>query len=129
MRDTSHSEVELRGVACLSTLMDGLCRDPPPAHVVVVATTHQLERVELSLRRPGRFEKELELPVPTSSNRLEVCESVYLCECGSGVCVCVCGGGVCVRVWYVWVSVWGLCLCVSVVYVRVCERVCVCECV
>ena len=78
MRDTTLSEAELRGVACLSALMDGLCRDPSPAHVVVVATTHQLERVELSLRSPGRFEKELEVPVPTSCDRLEVCLFVRL---------------------------------------------------
>ena len=79
MRDTHLSEVELRGVACLSALMDSLCSNPPPAHMVVVATTHHLERVELNLRRPGRFEKELELPVPTSTERLDVCAQSHFC--------------------------------------------------
>lgn len=56
----------------LATLMDQLNRTPPPAHMVVMATTNQIERVEPSLRRPGRFDREVEIPVPTATERKEV---------------------------------------------------------
>ena len=52
--------------------MDALCRTLPPRHVVVVATTNQIEAVSASLRRAGRFECEVELPVPTAWERREV---------------------------------------------------------
>ena len=52
--------------------MDQLNRTPPLAHVVVIATTNQIERVESSLRRPGRFDREVEISVPTASERKEV---------------------------------------------------------
>ena len=71
-RDLSPSEEERRATASLATLMDQLNRTPPPAHVVVMATTNQIERVESSLRRPGRFDREVEISVPTASERKEV---------------------------------------------------------
>lgn len=71
--------------------MDQLNRTPPPAHVVVMATTNQIERVESSLRRPGRFDKEVEISVPTASERKEVKlpYMVAYCDLLSIMCVCV----------------------------------------
>ena len=50
--------------------MDQLCT--APGHVVVVATTNQIEGVEPSLRRPGRFDKEVDIPIPSAHGRREV---------------------------------------------------------
>ena len=74
-RDTSPGEVERKVVACLSAQMDELHKHPPPLHVVVLATTNQIEKVEPNLRRQGRFDKEVELPVPTACGRFEVCSN------------------------------------------------------
>ena len=72
-QDASPNELERKTMASISAQLDDLHRHPPPAHVVVLATTNQIERVEANLRRPGRFDKEVELPVPSASDRLEVC--------------------------------------------------------
>ena len=92
-RDLSPSEEERRATASLATLMDQLNRTPPPAHVVVMATTNQIERVESSLRRPGRFDKEVEISVPTASERKEVKlpYMVAYCDLLSIMIVCLCG--------------------------------------
>lgn len=74
-RDTPLSESERRAIACLSAQMDDLHRCPPPRHVTVLATTNQVDRVEPRLRQPGRFEKEVEVPIPSSNERLDVCAS------------------------------------------------------
>ena len=71
-RDSTPSESERRATATLTSLMDQLNREPPQGHVVVMATTNQLEGVEPSLRRPGRFDKEIEIPVPSARDRREV---------------------------------------------------------
>ena len=70
--DSGPSENERKLTASLCSQLDSLHRAPPPAHVVVIATTNQIDGVEPSLRRPGRFDKEVEIPVPTASDRREV---------------------------------------------------------
>lgn len=44
--------------------------------MVVLATTNQIDRVAMHLRSPGKFEKEVEVPVPSPGERLEVCVCV-----------------------------------------------------
>ena len=75
--DSGPSENERKLTAFLCSQLDGLHRTPPPAHVVVIATTSQIDGVEPSLRRPGRFDMEVEIPVPTASDRREV----HMCMC------------------------------------------------
>ena len=70
--DSGPSENERKLTASLCSQLDSLHRAPSPAHVVVIATTNQIDGVEPSLRRPGRFDKEIEIPVPTASDRREV---------------------------------------------------------
>jgi len=77
-REAPASEAQTKALARLSSLMDGLHQDPPAGHVVVMATTNQLERVEQSLRSPRRFAKEIEIPVPSTADRLEVRLSVLV---------------------------------------------------
>ena len=67
--DSGPSENERKLIASLCSQLDILHRTPPPAHVIVIATTNQIDGVEPSLRRPGRFDKEVEIPVPTASDR------------------------------------------------------------
>ena len=63
------------GKAVVSSLvgcLDNLQATPPSKHVVVVATTNQIEEIDPSLRRPGRFEREIEITTPSASERRQV---------------------------------------------------------
>ncbi|MBI2372049.1 MAG: CDC48 family AAA ATPase [Deltaproteobacteria bacterium] len=64
-------EVERRVVAQLLTLMDGL---KARRHVIVIAATNRIEAIDPALRRPGRFDREIELPVPDEAGRREILE-------------------------------------------------------
>ncbi|QSL65331.1 hypothetical protein MERGE_002641 [Pneumocystis wakefieldiae] len=61
--------VERRIVATLLTLMDGMNSS---GQVVVVAATNKPNVLDEALRRPGRFEKEIEIGVPNIDARLEI---------------------------------------------------------
>src|SRR5579875_238933 len=68
-REEVHGEVEKRVVAQLLALMDGLeQRD----NVVVIGATNVPNMLDPALRRPGRFDREIEFPVPDKSGRLEI---------------------------------------------------------
>lgn len=62
-------EVERRVVAQLLSLMDGL---KSRKNVIVIGSTNRPEALDLALRRPGRFDREIELRVPDSEGRLEI---------------------------------------------------------
>ena len=64
-------DVERRVVARLLSLLDGL---DEREQVVVVGTTNSIERVDSSLRRPGRFDREIEIGVPDAVGRREIFE-------------------------------------------------------
>jgi transitional endoplasmic reticulum ATPase len=68
-RDEVQGEVERRVVAQLLTLMDGLTSR---GNVIVIAATNREEAVDPALRRPGRFDREIEIGAPTSEGRLEI---------------------------------------------------------
>jgi transitional endoplasmic reticulum ATPase len=59
-------DVEKRVVAQLLALMDGMV---PRGHVVVIGATNIPERVDPALRRPGRFDREITIPVPNAEGR------------------------------------------------------------
>lgn len=82
-------EVERRVVATLLTLMDGLedkgepkrgedededetAEPTEPPRVVVIAATNRPNAIDPALRRPGRFDKELEIGVPDVAARLSI---------------------------------------------------------
>ena len=69
-RGSGPSEVERRATASLMSVLDSL--SSLSGHVVLLATTSQLEAVEGSLRRPGRFDCEVEIPPPTAAGREEI---------------------------------------------------------
>jgi transitional endoplasmic reticulum ATPase len=63
-RDKANGEVEKRIVSQLITLMDGL-----PSNVMVVAATNKPNNIDTSLRRFGRFSKEIEVVSPDDKGR------------------------------------------------------------
>ncbi|ARM75993.1 CDC48 family AAA ATPase [Acidianus manzaensis] len=68
-RDEVIGEVERRVVAQLLTLMDGL---ENRGNVIVIAATNRPNAVDPALRRPGRFDREIEIPLPDKQGRLEI---------------------------------------------------------
>lgn len=62
----------------LAACLDALHTAPPPQHVVVIATTNQIEAVDSSLRRPGRFDREVEVTTPSAAERREVYTIIIL---------------------------------------------------
>ena len=62
-------EVERRVVAQLLTLMDGL---KERRNVIVIGATNRIEAIDPALRRPGRFDREIEVRVPDREGRKEI---------------------------------------------------------
>ena len=68
-REEVSGEVERRIVAQLLSLMDGL---KSRGKVVVIGATNRVNAIDPALRRPGRFDRELEIGVPDREGRLEI---------------------------------------------------------
>ena len=68
-RDETQGEVERRVVAQLLTLMDGL---QARGQVIVIAATNRPDAIDQALRRPGRFDREIEIGIPDRDGRKEV---------------------------------------------------------
>jgi len=70
-REDVSGEVERRVVAQMLTLMDGMQgRD----NVIVIAATNRRDAIDPALRRPGRFDREIEIGVPDRFGRKEIIE-------------------------------------------------------
>jgi len=68
-REEVTGEVERRVVSQLLSLMDGL---EGRGKVVVIAATNRPNAIDPALRRPGRFDREIEIKVPDKKGRMEV---------------------------------------------------------
>jgi transitional endoplasmic reticulum ATPase len=68
-RGETTGEVEKRVVAQLLTLLDGL---KSRGQVVVIGATNRPDSLDEALRRPGRFDREIEIGVPDVDGRLEI---------------------------------------------------------
>ncbi len=68
-RDDAAHEVSRRVVAQLLTLMDGFTT---ATNVVVIAATNRPQDLDVALRRPGRFDWEIEFPLPDEADRLDI---------------------------------------------------------
>jgi len=62
-------EVERRVVAQLLAMMDGL---KERGQVVVIGATNRIDAIDPALRRPGRFDREIEIGVPDRPDRIEI---------------------------------------------------------
>jgi len=71
-RDKISGDVERRIVSQLLTLMDGMHKCSRMKPVLVLAATNRPNAIDLSLRRFGRFDKEIDLGVPDMDGRLEI---------------------------------------------------------
>ena len=68
-REETHGEVEKRVVSQLLTLMDGL---KSRGKVIVIGATNRPDAIDPALRRPGRFDREIEVGVPDKKGRKEI---------------------------------------------------------
>ncbi|KAF9285421.1 spermatogenesis associated protein 5 [Mortierella alpina] len=85
-RDEAASEMEKRVVATLLTLMDGVSEKKAPSstaessgtlagstpRIVVMGATNRPNALDEALRRPGRFDREIEIGIPNSHARAEI---------------------------------------------------------
>ena len=70
-RENVVGDVEKRVVAQLLALMDGLAQRQ---HVMVIAATNLPNVLDPALRRPGRFDREIAIPIPDREGRREILE-------------------------------------------------------
>ncbi|KKM23919.1 hypothetical protein LCGC14_1610330 [marine sediment metagenome] len=68
-REEAYGDVEKRVVAQLLALMDGLTER---GNVIVLGATNRPDSLDPALRRPGRFDREVEITVPNEDGRLEI---------------------------------------------------------
>jgi transitional endoplasmic reticulum ATPase len=68
-REDSGGEVERRVVSQLLTMMDGL---QSRGKVIVIGATNRPNSIDQALRRPGRFDRELEIRAPDKKGRLQI---------------------------------------------------------
>ncbi|KAM5306676.1 ATPase family gene 2 protein homolog A [Glossophaga mutica] len=71
-REGTQNEVEKRVVASLLTLMDGIGSEGSEGQVLVIGATNRPHALDAALRRPGRFDKEIEIGVPNAQDRLDI---------------------------------------------------------
>lgn len=67
-RDGDGGEVEKRVVATLLTLMDGMGKGSATERVFVIAATNRPNSIDPALRRPGRFDREIEIGESSASD-------------------------------------------------------------
>jgi len=70
-REKVLGDVEKRVVAQLLALMDGLTKRQ---NVIVIAATNIPNALDPALRRPGRFDREISIPIPDRNGRMEILE-------------------------------------------------------
>jgi transitional endoplasmic reticulum ATPase len=70
-REQVVGDVEKRVVAQLLALMDGLAKRQ---NLIVIAATNLPNVLDPALRRPGRFDREISIPIPDRNGRLEILE-------------------------------------------------------
>jgi transitional endoplasmic reticulum ATPase len=68
-REDTHGEVERRVVSQILTMMDGL---KSRGKVIVIGATNRVNAIDPALRRPGRFDREIEINPPNKEGRLSV---------------------------------------------------------
>ncbi|MEH1922796.1 AAA family ATPase [Nostoc sp.] len=70
-RNSVEGEVEKRVVAQLLGLMDGFSHSPG---VIVLAATNRPDHLDPALRRPGRFDREVQFRIPDAKGRRDILE-------------------------------------------------------
>ena len=68
-REEVSGEVERRVVSQMLSLMDGL---EARGKVIVISATNRPNAIDPALRRPGRFDREIEIKVPDKKGRMDI---------------------------------------------------------
>ncbi|XP_076005308.1 ATPase family gene 2 protein homolog A isoform X2 [Genypterus blacodes] len=71
-REGAQNEVEKRVVASLLTLMDGIGSEGHSGQLLVLGATNRPHALDPAVRRPGRFDKEIEVGVPSAAERADI---------------------------------------------------------
>ncbi|XP_070552754.1 ATPase family gene 2 protein homolog A-like [Ptychodera flava] len=71
-RESVHSELEKRIVATLLTLTDGMSSMETKGHVIVLGATNRPDSIDTALRRPGRFDRDIEITIPNAKDRADI---------------------------------------------------------
>ena len=69
LRDDAEGMITIRLVSQILDLMDGLISR---GKVIVIAATNRINSIDPALRRPGRFDREIEISVPNQMEREEI---------------------------------------------------------
>ncbi|KFP83818.1 Spermatogenesis-associated protein 5, partial [Acanthisitta chloris] len=75
-REGAQNEVEKRVVASLLTLMDGIGSEGSEGQLVVLGATNRPQALDAALRRPGRFDREIEIGIPNAQDRLDILQKL-----------------------------------------------------
>ncbi|XP_051474591.1 ribosome biogenesis protein SPATA5 isoform X1 [Apus apus] len=75
-REGAQNEVEKRVVASLLTLMDGIGSEESEGQLLVLGATNRPHALDAALRRPGRFDKEIEIGIPNAQDRLDILQKL-----------------------------------------------------
>ncbi|NXK38333.1 SPAT5 protein, partial [Piprites chloris] len=75
-REGAQNEVEKRIVASLLTLMDGIGSEGSEGQLLVLGATNRPHALDAALRRPGRFDKEIEIGIPNAWDRLDILQKL-----------------------------------------------------
>lgn len=75
-RDSGVTEAERRAVSALLTEMDGFdnkgASSESDLNIVILGATNRPNSIDIALRRPGRFEREIEIPPPEIQGRIQI---------------------------------------------------------
>ncbi|TPX44982.1 hypothetical protein SeMB42_g04146 [Synchytrium endobioticum] len=81
-RDGDVTEAERRAVATMLTLLDGISSKSASSDgdvaskVIVIGTTSRIDALDEAMRRPGRFDQELEICIPNAIQRYEIIKAL-----------------------------------------------------
>ncbi|KAL1914765.1 uncharacterized protein VTP21DRAFT_8023 [Calcarisporiella thermophila] len=75
-RDEASNELEKRIVATLLTLMDGVVSKMEEQKLVVIGATNRPNSLDAALRRPGRFDREVEIGIPNANARFSILKTL-----------------------------------------------------
>src|SRR3990172_8000395 len=68
-REKSGAQSDVRMVTQLLSLLDGLMKVDG---VVVIGTTNRVDAIDVAMRRPGRFDREIFIGPPSAEGRLDI---------------------------------------------------------
>ncbi|KAJ2450814.1 Ribosome biogenesis ATPase rix7 [Coemansia sp. RSA 2336] len=71
-RETAQREMERRIVAQMLTCIDSLSWEKATAPVMLIGATNRPDSLDPALRRAGRFDREIAMPVPDEAARMQI---------------------------------------------------------